>query len=163
VRRNFWHRCRKPHHAEPEPPGTPVPPLTAVPTTWFSQLTYRVGIDHEFANGTLVYASKNLGFKSGGYNSSEPSLPNFAPKKLNAYEVGFKSEFFDRNVRCNGAACYYKYTNIQMVKLTADNQRSCRRARSSLLFVAWGPAANSARVTAEMADPSGSNFESITS
>jgi iron complex outermembrane recepter protein len=110
------------YYNQPEAPGTPVPPLTAVPTTWFSQLTYRVGIDHEFADGTLVYASKNLGFKSGGYNSSEPSLPNFAPEKLNAYEVGFKSEFLDHRVRWNGAAFYYRYTNIQMVKLTADNQ-----------------------------------------
>jgi iron complex outermembrane recepter protein len=110
------------YYTQPEPPGTPVPPLTAVPTTWFSQLTYRLGLDHKFDDGTLIYASKNLGFKSGGYNSSEPSLPNFEPEKLNAYEVGFKSEFLDHKVRWNGAAFYYDYTNIQMVKLTADNQ-----------------------------------------
>ncbi|HWM65020.1 MAG TPA: TonB-dependent receptor plug domain-containing protein [Steroidobacteraceae bacterium] len=113
---------RSGYYSQPEPPGTPVPPVTAVPTTWFSQLTYRLGLDHKFDNGTLIYASKNLGFKSGGYNSSEPSLPSFAPEKLNAYEAGFKSELLDRKVRWNGAAFYYRYTNIQMVKLTADNQ-----------------------------------------
>ncbi|HXI43695.1 MAG TPA: TonB-dependent receptor, partial [Bryobacteraceae bacterium] len=68
------------------------------------------------------YASKNLGFKSGGYNSSELSLPAFQPEKLNAYEIGLKSEFLDHKLRWNGAAFYYRYTNIQMVKLTADNQ-----------------------------------------
>lgn len=110
------------YYTQPEPPGTPVPPLTADPTKWFSQLTYRVGIDHKFDNGTLVYLSKNLGFKSGGYNSTQPSLPNFEPEKLNAYELGFKSELFDHRVRWNGATFYYDYTNIQMTKLTSNNQ-----------------------------------------
>jgi iron complex outermembrane receptor protein len=110
------------YYTQPESPGTLVPPLTAQPTKWFSQLTYRLGIDHKFDNGTLLYVSKNLGFKSGGYNSTEPSLPNFEPEKLNAYEVGFKSEFLDHRLRWNGAAFDYSYTNIQMTKLTSDNQ-----------------------------------------
>ncbi len=110
------------YYTQPEPPGTPVPPLTAAPSKWFSQLTYRVGVDHRFDNGTLIYVSKNLGFKSGGYNTSEPSLPAFDPEKLNAYEAGFKSELFNHSLRLNGAAYYYDYTNIQMVKLTANNQ-----------------------------------------
>ena len=110
------------YYTQPEPPGTSVPPLNDNPTKWFSQLTYRVGIDHKLDGGTLVYASKNLGFKSGGYNSTQPSLPAFQPEKLNAYEIGFKSEFLDHKLRWNGAAFYYDYTNIQMIKLTADNQ-----------------------------------------
>jgi outer membrane receptor protein involved in Fe transport len=110
------------YYTQPEPPGAPVPPLTAVPTQWFSQVTYRIGVDHKFDNGTLIYVSKNLGFKSGGYNTSEPSLPAFEPEKLNAYETGFKSELFDQTLRLNGAAFYYDYTNIQMIKLTANNQ-----------------------------------------
>jgi iron complex outermembrane receptor protein len=110
------------YYNQPEPPGSIVPPLTAVPTTWFSQLTYRLAIDHKFDNGTLIYVSKNLGFKSGGYNTSEPSLPAFEPETLNAYETGFKSELFDHTFRLNGAAFYYDYTNIQMVKLTSNNQ-----------------------------------------
>jgi iron complex outermembrane receptor protein len=111
------------YYNQPEPPGSVVPPLTAVPTTWFSQLTYRLAIDHKFGDGTLIYASKNLGFKSGGYNTSEPSLPAFEPETLNAYEMGFKSEFFDHTFRLNGATFYYDYTNIQMVKLTANNEQ----------------------------------------
>jgi iron complex outermembrane receptor protein len=110
------------YYTQAEPPGTAVPPLTDDPTKWFSQLTYRIGIDHKFDNGVLIYASKNLGFKSGGYNSVEPSLPNFEPETLNAIQAGFKSEFFDRRVRVNGEAYDYRYTNIQMTKLTADNQ-----------------------------------------
>lgn len=110
------------YYVQPEPPGSAAPALTADPTKWFSQFTYRVGVDHKFDAGTLIYASKNLGFKSGGYNTSEPSLPAFQPEKLNAYEIGLKSEFLDHRLRWNGAAFYYSYANIQMVKLTANNQ-----------------------------------------
>ena len=96
--------------------------LTPSPTTWFSQLTYRLGLDHKFDNGVLIYASKNLGFKSGGYNSTQPNLPNFNPEILKAYEVGAKSEFLDHRMRLNGAAFYYDYTGIQLNKLTTNNQ-----------------------------------------
>jgi iron complex outermembrane receptor protein len=96
--------------------------VTPSPTTWFSQLTYRLGLDHKFDNGVLIYASKNLGFKSGGYNSTQPSLPNFNPEILKSFEVGAKSEFLDHRVRLNGAAFYYDYTGIQLNKLTTDNQ-----------------------------------------
>lgn len=96
--------------------------VTPSPTTWFSQLTYRLGIDHKFDNGVLIYASKNLGFKSGGYNSTQPSLAKFDPEILKAYEVGAKTEFLDHKVRLNSAAFYYDYTGIQLTKLTTDNQ-----------------------------------------
>ena len=96
--------------------------LTPSPTTWFSQLTYRLGLDHKFDNGTLIYASKNLGFKSGGYNSTQPNLPNFEPEILKAYEVGAKTEFLDHKLRFNSAAFYYDYTGIQLTKLTTNNQ-----------------------------------------
>lgn len=96
--------------------------ITPQPTSWFSQLTYRIGIDHKFDNGILVYASKNLGFKSGGYNSTEPGLPAFAPEILKAEEVGAKMEFLDRKIRLDGAAFYYDYSGIQLTQLTTTNQ-----------------------------------------
>jgi iron complex outermembrane recepter protein len=96
--------------------------VTPAPTTWFSKLTYRLGIDHTFDNGVLIYASHNLGFKSGGYNSTQPSLPNFEPETLKAYEVGAKTELLDHKVRFNSAAFYYDYTGIQLNRLTTTNQ-----------------------------------------
>jgi iron complex outermembrane recepter protein len=103
-------------------PGYTGAPLTPSPTTWFSKLTYRLGLDHKFNNGVMIYASNNLGFKSGGYNSTQPSLPQFNPETLKAYEVGAKTEFLDHKVRLNSAAFYYDYTDIQLTKLTTNNQ-----------------------------------------
>src|SRR5258706_7478051 len=34
------------YYVQPEPPGSTAPAPTADPTEWFSQLTYRVGVDH---------------------------------------------------------------------------------------------------------------------
>jgi outer membrane receptor protein involved in Fe transport len=103
-------------------PGYTGAPLTPSPTSWFSKLTYRLGLDHKFNNGVMIYASNNLGFKSGGYNSTQPSLPQFNPETLKAYEVGAKTEFLDHKVRLNSAAFYYDYTDIQLTKLTTNNQ-----------------------------------------
>jgi iron complex outermembrane receptor protein len=103
-------------------PSGPLTPITARPSEWYSQLTYRLGVDHRFDNGTLIYASKNLGFKSGGYNDTQPSLPAFRPEILKSYEAGVKSELLDHRVRLNGAVFYYDYSDIQVIKLSPSNQ-----------------------------------------
>ncbi|KRB85490.1 hypothetical protein ASE00_01455 [Sphingomonas sp. Root710] len=78
--------------------------------------TWRVALDHRFNPDVLVYASYNRGFKSGGFNAASLlSPPNpFLPEKLDAYEVGLKSDLLDRHLRVNGSAFYYDYSNIQV-------------------------------------------------
>ena len=51
--------------------------------------------------------------------AADYDLPPFAPEKLDAYEVGLKSELFDRRVRFNAAAFLYKFKNIQLNKQVA--------------------------------------------
>ena len=77
--------------------------------------TWRIALDHRLNPDMLVYASYNRGFKSGGFNGAlfESSQP-FNPETLDAFEVGFKSDFFDRRLRLNGAAYYYDYQDIQL-------------------------------------------------
>lgn len=78
--------------------------------------TWRLSIDHQINPDTLVYVSYNRGFKSGGFNTSTftPAPVPFAPERLDAYEVGLKSDLFDRRVRFNAAAYYYDYQDIQL-------------------------------------------------
>jgi iron complex outermembrane recepter protein len=82
----------------------------------FSQATARVGLDHEFSNAVLAYASFNTGFKSGGFNTVSPATSPYKPEKLKAYEIGFKTKLFDNQLRFNSAAFYYDYTNLQVVQ-----------------------------------------------
>ena len=80
----------------------------------FAEPTYRVSVSHEFSDGIMGYASFNNGFKSGGFNHLAPLDPPYKPEKINAYEIGLKTELMDRQVRLNAAAFYYDYKDIQV-------------------------------------------------
>ena len=78
------------------------------------RFNYRVSLDHRFSEALLGYASISTGFKSGGFNAVAPATPGYGPEKLTAYEVGFKSDLFDRRLRLNLAGYYYDYSGIQV-------------------------------------------------
>jgi iron complex outermembrane receptor protein len=82
-----------------------------------SKFTYRVSLDHRFSPEVLAYASFNTGFKSGGFNIGAPGQAPYAPENLKAYELGLKTDLFDRHLRVNLAGFYYDYKNIQVQKL----------------------------------------------
>ena len=62
----------------------------------------------------LGYVSWNRGFKSGAFNLTTPEGAALNPEKLDAYEIGVKSEFLDNRMRLNVAAFYYDYQNLQV-------------------------------------------------
>ena len=83
----------------------------------FRKLTWRLAYDHKFNDDILGYLSYNRGFKSGGYvptafatAAGQPAALN--PEVLDAYEIGLKSELFDRRARLNIAGFFYKYNDI---------------------------------------------------
>ena len=88
----------------------------------YSQPTYRIGLNHRFADHLLAYVTYNTGFKSGGFNSVSPATPAYQPEKLKAYEVGLKSEVFDRRLRLNASGFYYDYTNLQVIQFVNSIQ-----------------------------------------
>ena len=97
-------------------PGQPYPGNPAgIPTNLhFDQLTYRLVLAQDFGHNIHAYVSDNLGFKSGAYNANLFTNPPALPETLQAYEVGVKSELFDRRLRLNVAYFYYDYNNIQV-------------------------------------------------
>ncbi len=99
------------------PSNIPLPAI-ADQSKRYSDPTWRISLDHRFSPEAMVYASYNRGFKSGGFNAPAPSDPAFAPETLDAYEVGVKSDLFDRRFRLNAAAFYYDYKNLQVLKAT---------------------------------------------
>lgn len=84
--------------------------------------TWRAAIDHRFSDDVLGYASYSRGFKSGGYSPTQATVVvEFDPEVLDAYEVGIKSELFDRRVRLNGAGFYYNYRNVQLTRFDQNS------------------------------------------
>ena len=83
-----------------------------------NNLSYRVGADYTFRTGTLVYASDNVGYKSGIISPTvATTVAQFQPVKqerVDAYEVGFKTPLFDHRVQVNGSLFYDSYTNKQL-------------------------------------------------
>lgn len=83
------------------------------------RVDYRIGANYAVTDDLMVYAQVSTGYKGGGINP-RPSAPdqvlNFGPEKLTTYEAGFKSEFFDRSVRLNGAVFLNDYNDIQLIR-----------------------------------------------
>ncbi|HKR87927.1 MAG TPA: TonB-dependent receptor [Phenylobacterium sp.] len=107
----------------------------------FKKLTWRMSLDQQLTPDLLGYVSYNRGFKSGLFNSIPPGGPPVAPELLDAYETGLKSELFDRRLRLNVAAFYYKYDNLQVtvftpISATLQNGASARVYGGDLDFTA---------------------------
>ncbi len=80
----------------------------------FKKLTYRVVLAQDIGSDVHLYASHNLGFKSGAFNGNGFTNPPVNPELLYATEAGAKTELFDRRVRLNLAYFHYTYKNVQV-------------------------------------------------
>ncbi|MCB2013392.1 MAG: TonB-dependent receptor [Sphingobium sp.] len=98
------------------PPSVPShPSLGDIDTSVIAnKLTWKIVLAQDFGPNIHSYASFNRGFKSGGYNPISFSNPPSRPEELDAYEIGIKSELFDRKLRLNIAGFYYDYKDIQL-------------------------------------------------
>jgi iron complex outermembrane receptor protein len=86
----------------------------------FNKLTWRLSVDHRFSPEVMAYASYNRGFRSGTF------VPQIAtpfavlePEVVDAYEVGLKTDLFDRKVRLNVAGYYYDQSAVQVIQVIA--------------------------------------------
>jgi iron complex outermembrane receptor protein len=73
---------------------------------------WRLGIDYNFSDHMMTYASVATGYRPPAYNP-RPFTPEQAVQvggeEATAYEIGFKSELFDQKVRANFAAFFTDY------------------------------------------------------
>jgi iron complex outermembrane receptor protein len=80
--------------------------------------TPMVSLAYRFNDNLLTYASYSEGFKGGGFTQRVfppfAFIPSFRPEFSTTYEIGFKSDFFDRQVRLNGAVFQNDYTDLQI-------------------------------------------------
>ena len=70
----------------------------------------------EVNRDAILYATYSRGNKSGGLNlSALPAgiAPEVAPERVDAYEIGFKSQLFDRKLTLNSALFWTETANYQ--------------------------------------------------
>jgi iron complex outermembrane receptor protein len=97
-------------------PGQPYPAFpNGIPTRLvFHRLTYRFVLAQDIGENIHLFASHNLGFKSGAFNGNGFNNPPVQPELLYATEAGVKSEFFDHRLRANISYFHYNYQNVQV-------------------------------------------------
>jgi iron complex outermembrane receptor protein len=81
------------------------------------RVDYRANAQYRLTDDLMAYAQFSTGFKGGGVNPrpffAEQAF-SFGPETLDSYELGLKSDLFDRRVRLNVAAFLSKYKDIQL-------------------------------------------------
>ena len=82
----------------------------------FNNVSPRFVVQYDVSNDIHLYASASRGYKAGGFNSVQVNS-FFSPENVSNFEGGFKSELFDRRVRFNASAYYFKYKNRQSISL----------------------------------------------
>lgn len=88
----------------------------------FSKLSWKLSIDHRFSPELMAYASYNRGFRAGTFVPQANPVIVLEPEVLDAYEVGIKSDLFDRRVRFNLSGYYYDQSSVQVVQVIAGVQ-----------------------------------------
>lgn len=80
----------------------------------FQKFTYKLSIDRKFGDDVMVYANYARGYKAGTFNTLPLNSAPLSPEEVDAYEVGVKSELFNRLVRLNVAAFWNDISNAQV-------------------------------------------------
>ena len=84
-----------------------------------SQFAGKIGVDVQLADDVMAYASYSKGFKSGSFDIRAQAVFNgtgdnpVQPESLDAYEIGLKTELFDRLATFNIATFFYKWKDLQ--------------------------------------------------
>ncbi|WP_255558497.1 TonB-dependent receptor [Zhongshania aquimaris] len=87
------------------------------------EFTGKLGFDYRFSDDFMMYLSYSKGFRSGNFNGGvyyrERDFEDAyaRPEYIDAYEIGFKSDFYDQRARVNAAAFLYDYKDQQFINV----------------------------------------------
>jgi len=96
----------------------------------YEETTWKLGVDYDLTDDTLLYASVSTGYKAGGFNEGclagqancNSPVPAdvlfYQPETLTAYELGAKARV-SQQLRLSGAYFHYDYENLQLNQISA--------------------------------------------
>ncbi len=113
-----------PLNPHPTPNGPPVPigttgalaidALTLVNDRLkTSKMTYRAAAEYDLGPRSLLYASYETGFRSGGFSLSF-GKETYQPEYITAYTIGSKNRLFNNRLQLNIEAFLWQYRNQQV-------------------------------------------------
>ena len=87
--------------------------------------TYRIGIEFDAAEDSLIYATFETGYRAGGVElgaaSDGTSRLSFDPEFIDAFAVGSKNRFFNDTLQVNAELFYWEYTDQQVSYFSTRN------------------------------------------
>lgn len=86
---------------------------------------FKLGASWNLSEDTMFYGLFSQGFRLGGNNNPKAVRVNFVeatydPDKLNNYEIGVKSEWFDNRLQLNASVFFMDWQDIQLVIGSSD-------------------------------------------
>jgi outer membrane receptor protein involved in Fe transport len=89
-----------------------VPNVTAAEGT-FTSTNPRFNLSYKVNEDWNLYVNAAKGFRSGGFNVSDPTTPTYDPESLWSYEIGSKSLLLDRRLDLEAAVWYNDWKDVQ--------------------------------------------------
>lgn len=84
-------------------------------------LSGKIGFDYKLGNDKLLYANYSRGYRAPSFNAQaffDPSELSVAKaEKIDAFELGAKTQFADRRLTLNMAVFHYTYSNQQFINI----------------------------------------------
>lgn len=109
-------------------PGRPIDNLTgcnfafgpAGRKSW-QDFSPKAGLKFEIDSDNMLYGSFTRGYRSGGFSLRGNTLfAPYQPESVNAYEIGYKGDLFDRRLRVGLALYQNDYSDIQRTVIGTD-------------------------------------------
>ena len=114
-------------------PADPIPNVCCVPSTslragqlqadvnlTFTNTSPRFSAQYNWTPSIMTYVTYSQGFNQGGGTqvgqSPNFSIDPYSPETLKNYEVGLRSELFDKTLLFNASAFYNAYDNVQVTE-----------------------------------------------
>lgn len=119
-------------------PNPRVPPIRRgsqnfTPEDDWSKTTWKVGLDWNVNDDSLIYSTISTGYKAGGFNFGVQGSESYDPEEVTAFEIGSKNRFLDDRLQFNAAAFYYDYEDLQVFQVV-DQTVVVRNAASAKIY-----------------------------
>lgn len=88
----------------------------------WSNVSWTGSANYRLSQQMMVYARVATAYRAGGFDAGGAGNPNrFDPEHVRSYEVGLKSDLFDRKLRFNASGYYTDYKDLQISQFVAGS------------------------------------------
>jgi iron complex outermembrane recepter protein len=105
---------------------------TGAPSASWASTPGSLGVEYKVSRATMAYAKVSHGFKSGAVNLGALQPELVRPEKVTAFELGLKTEFWDRRGILSAAAFTSKYRDMQVSQVGIANTILANAASSKI-------------------------------